>query len=91
VPLTFSAGGVVKAEEHGRLDAEAIADSLSSSTRKAPRSSTDPTDGCGLPASPFVAHASVTRTPCSTEVRQHAATKDPVVGMREDYEQGRAP
>jgi hypothetical protein len=86
VPLTVSAGGVVKAEEHGRRDAEAIAGQPqlfdAQGAEVGHRS-----DG-RMRLAGFAVRGTRERHAHAlfTEVRQHAAMKDLVVGMREDDE-----
>src|SRR6188768_2195210 len=86
VPLPFSAGGVVKAEEHGRVDAEAVAGQPQLFDAQRAEVVHRPDGWMRL------ARLAVCRTrerhanTLFTEVRQHPAMKDLVVGMREDYE-----
>jgi hypothetical protein len=86
VPLTFSAGGVVKAEEHGRLDAEAIARQPQLFNAQSAEVVHRPHGWMRLARLAVRGTREGHAHTLFTEVRQHAAMEHLVVGMREDHE-----
>ncbi len=90
VPLTFASGGVVKAEEHGGLDAEAIARQLQLFDAQGAKVVHRP-DGW-MRLARFAVRGTRKRhaNTLFTKVSQRPAMKDFVVGMCENDEQRRA-
>ena len=90
VPLALATGGVVKAEEHRRLDAEPVAGQPQLFDAQRAEVVDRPDRWMRLARLAVRGADERDANAVLTEVRQHAAMKDFVVGMREHDEQRRA-